>query len=790
MTATAPRATPARYVGQSVARVEDPRLLTGRGRYIDDVVLPGMLHAAFVRSPLAHARIVSIDATEALAVDGVVAVYTASDLEWLAPMVSAGPLREGVLAQTRPPLAGDVVRHVGEAVAVVLARSPYLAEDGRDLVDIEWEPLPVVVDPLAALEPNAPLVDESLGTNNISHLEGSAGDVEGAFAAADAVVTAQFRSGRSTAAPIEGRGVIAEYEDRAGGRYTVHSSSQMPHLLRMLMAPVLGVSQGQLTVRTPDVGGAFGLKCTVFPEDVVIPAVAKLAGYPVKWIEDRWEDLAAGVHSKDMVCTFEIAARADGTMTAFRGHFVTDSGAYSSIPFTPLVDSQVAGIYITSLYDVTNAAYSIDNPLTNKCQIGAVRGVGWVPGQLAREAAIDLLARKLDKDPVELRLQNMIGPDVYTTALGHTYDGGSYAAALEKTRDALDYAGFRDRQRRAREEGRYLGVGFSPFVEPTGWATASAAAGGLPNGFYDTASVTVEPDGSVTVTTGLHSHGQGHETTLAQVTADELGVPMDSVRIVFGDTDSSVFGMGTYASRSAVLGFGSIRESALQVRDRLLRLAGDILEADPGDIDLVEGVATVRGVPDKSVPLLQIALYGYFGGQARPEDVQRDSLTATSGYNPGETYANGCAAAVVEVDVETGMVHIERIVAVEDCGTVLNPTIVKGQVAGAIANGIGLALLEDLVYEENGEFVSGSLLNYLYPSSTEVPHLEIHSIETPSAISTGGVKGVGEAGTISSPAALVNAVMDALSPFGVVVEQTPMTPDYLRRLLRAAEKTP
>lgn len=783
-------AKPARYVGRAVQRVEDPRLLSGRGRYIDDVALPGMVHAAFVRSPYAHARLLSIDTSEAMAVGGVLGVYTATDLDALAPMVSAGPMRDDVVTQTRTALVGDVARHVGDPVAVVLARSPYLAEDGRDLVVVDWEPLPPVMDPLAALEPGAPLVDESLGTNNIAHLEQSVGQVEEAFADADHITRIEFRSGRSTAAPIEGRGVIAEYEDRFGGRFTIYSSTQMPHLMRMLLAPMLGVTDGRITIKSPDVGGAFGLKCTVFPEDVVIPAVAKLSGRPVKWIEDRWEDLAAGVHSKDMVCTMEIAARVDGTMTAFRGRFVTDSGAYSSIPFTPLVDSQVAGIYLSSCYSVQNVAYSIDNPLTNKCAIGAVRGVGWVPGQLAREVAIDRLARELDLDPVELRLKNMIGPEPYTTPFGHRYDGGSYAEALRKAAEVVGYDAFRERQRAARDEGRYLGIGFSPFVEPTGWATASAASAGMPIPFYDTASVTVEPDGSVTVTTGLHSHGQGHETTLAQVTADELGVAMENVRVVFGDTDSSVFGMGTYASRSAVLGFGSIQESAHQVRDRLLRLAATMMEADVDDVELIEGVASVRGVPDRSVPLQQVALFGYFGSTARPEDVQRDGLTATSGYDPGETYANGCAAAIVDVDPDTGMVRIDELVGVEDCGSVLNPTIVKGQVAGALANGIGVALLEELVYEEDGEFISGSLVNYLYPSTTEVPHLSLHSIETPSTVSAGGVKGVGEAGTISAPAAIVNAVADALSPFGVVLEQTPVTPEYLRRLLREAGHVP
>jgi carbon-monoxide dehydrogenase large subunit len=775
-------------VGQPVQRVEDPRLLAGRGRYIDDITLPGMLHAAFVRSPHAHARIVSIDTSAALAVDGVVAVYTADDLDWIGSLVAAGPMRDDVVTHVRRPLATGIARHVGEPVAVVLARTPYLAEDGRDLVQVDWEPLAPVLDPLKALEPGSPLVDEGLGTNNICHAEDSAGEVAAAFAEADHVTSIRFRSGRSTAAPVETRGVIAEYEDRMGGRYAIYSSTQMPHLLRMFVAPILGIPEGRVTIKAPDVGGAFGLKCTVFPEDVVIPAAARQSGHPVKWIEDRWENLAAGVHSKDMVCMMEIAAKSDGTMTAFRGHFVTDSGAYSSVPFTPLVDSQCAGVYLSSCYDVRNLAYVIDNPLTNKCPIGAVRGVGWVPGQLAREVAVDQLARQLGKDPVELRLQNMIGPDVYTTAFGQTYDGGSYAASLEKARDAVDYEQFRKRQAEARAAGRYIGVGFSPFIEPTGWATASAAAGGLPNGYYDTASVTMEPDGSVTVTTGLHSHGQGHETTLAQITADELGVQIENVRVVFGDTDSSVFGMGTYASRSAVIGFGAIRGSAGQVRDRLTRLAAQLLEAAAGDIELAGGSAAVRGDPETAIPIQQLALFGYFGGTARPEDVQRDGLTATSGYSPGETYANGCAAAVVEVDAETGLVTIERLIAVEDCGVVLNPIIVKGQVAGAVANGIGVALLEDLVYEDNGEFVSGSLLNYLYPSTTEVPNLELHSIETASPVSVGGVKGVGEAGTISVPAAIVNAIADAVAPFGVAIEQTPVTPQYLRDLLRGTDR--
>jgi CO/xanthine dehydrogenase Mo-binding subunit len=786
-TPAAATARPARYVGQSIKRVEDPRLLAGKARFIDDLSLPGMLHASFVRSPYAHARVTSIDTSRALALDGVVAVFTGADLaEHIGPLVASGPMRDEVLTAMRQPLATEKVRHVGDAVAVVVATTPYIAEDGRDLVDVSWEPLPPVLDPETALEPDAPLLDESLGTNNIAHIENSAGDVERAFAEADHVFSKRFVVGRSTAAPIEGRGIIAEYDERGGGHMTIHVSSQMPHLHRLLIAPVLGMPEGRITVRVPDVGGAFGLKCTVFPEDAVIPAVARRLGRPVKWIEDRWENLAAALHSKGMVCSMDIAVDADGTFQAFRGHFITDSGGYSSVPFTPVVDSQCAGNMLPSCYAIDNVAYAIDNPLTNKCQIGAVRGVGWVPGQLAREVAIDDVARALDLDPVDLRLRNMMGPEPQRNAFGATYDGGSYVASLELARDTLGYEDFRERQRVLREQGRYIGVGFSPFVEPTGWATKSAVAGGLPNGFFDTASVTMEPDGSVTVTTGLHSHGQGYETTLAQVAADELGLPIEMVRIAYGDTDSASYGMGTYASRGAVIGTGTIMEAAGEVRDRLLRLAGTLLEASHQDVELRDGQAAVKGAPNRSVPIGQVAIFGYFGGDARPDEVQRRGLTATAAYDANETYANGCAAAVVEVDVETGLVTLEQMIAVEDCGVVLNPMIVRGQVSGAVAQGIGIALLEDCVYDDEGEFVSGSLLHYLFPTTGEVPMMDLRTIETPSACSAGGVKGVGEAGTIATPAAIVNAVADALSPLGVRIDRTPVTPTYLREVIRAA----
>jgi carbon-monoxide dehydrogenase large subunit len=779
---------PHRYVGRSVARIEDPRLLAGKARFIDDVALPKMLHAAFVRSPLAHARIASIDTRDALALEGVIAVFTGADLhDDIRPLTTAPTMHPDLLPTSRYPLAIEKVRHVGDPIAVVVARTPYIAEDGRDLVKVAWEPLPPVLDPQQALEPGAALLDDSLGTNNVAHIEASAGDVERAFAEADHVFTKRFHVGRSTGAPIEGRGVIADYDERGAGHLTLYTSSQTPHLVRLLLAPALGMPEARISVKVPDVGGAFGVKCTFFPEDVVIPAVARRVGQPVKWIEDRWEGLAASCHSKDMMCTFETAVDADGTFRGFRAHFITDGGAYTSVPFTMLCDSVPAATMLPSLYAVDDAAFVVDNPLTNKCPVGPVRGVGWASAQTAREVAIDDVARALELDPVELRLRNAIGPQPRQNAFGLLYDGGSYAASLELARDAIGYEQLREAQDGLRARGRYVGVGFSPFVEPTGLSAKQGRANALPGGFLDTASVSMEPDGSVTVTTGFHSHGQGLETTLAQVAADELGVAVETVRVVYGDTDSARFGMGTFASRAAVVGTGTIMKAAGEVRQRLLRLAASMLEASPEDIELREGRAAVKGAPGRALEMREVAMFGYFGGDARPAGVT-DGLTATAGYDPRHpevTFANGCAGAVVEVDIETGIVKLEQIVAVEDCGVVLNPMIVHGQVAGAVAFGIGIALLEDLAYDDDGQFLSGSLMHYLYPTTGEIPLMDLRSLCTPSS-APGGVKGVGEAGTISTPAAIVNAIADALSPFGVAIDRVPVTPTYLREAIRSA----
>jgi carbon-monoxide dehydrogenase large subunit len=776
-----------RYVGARIPRVEDHRYLTGRARFVDDIQLPGTLHAAFVRSPYAHARIVACDVEEARALPGVVAVVTGQDLAEF-PAFSTGLPRPEVNANERRVLPLDRARFVGEAVVAVAAKSRYVAEDACALVEIEWEPLSAVIDAEASLAPGAPLLHEGSPSNSFAHIEHSHGDVDAAFADAAHVFRKRFHHGRFHALPLEGRAVLAQYDVGRDG-FTMWTSSQVPHLTRSLLAHMLGLTyENQLRVIAPDVGGGFGQKIHLFPEDAVVPYLARLTGRPVKWIEDRYENLAASTHAKEVIIELEAAVADDGRILALRGRYVGDAGAYAIYPWTPLVDPLCAAVLMPSLYDVPAVRFEIDAAYTNKCPSGAYRGVGWTSGQTAREAMIDEIARELELDPMELRLRNTIPNEPYVSATGCRYDGGSYAEAQRKAMELVGYEDFRARQSELREQGRFLGVGFSPFLEPGGWSGDLAKRMGFPFDYMDAARVTVEPDGSVTVALGLHSHGQGHETTFAQVVADRLGVKIESVRIVEGDTADTAYGTGTWGSRSAVVGGGALFRSADEVREKLIAIAAHSLEANPADVELVGGEAFVKGSPDKSIPIMMLAYTAYFGafvGGERPPGMD-PALTATRSYEPPESYANGCIAAVVEVDVETGKVTLQRVVAVDDCGTMLNPTVVEGQIAGAVAQGIGGALYEELPYDEDGQFLAATLLDYVYPTAMDMPHVEISHLVTPSTVTEGGIKGVGEGGTIAAPAAVVNAVADALVPFGVRIDRTPLTPSRVLDLIAAA----
>jgi carbon-monoxide dehydrogenase large subunit len=772
-----------RYTGARVLRAEDPKYLMGRGTYVDDIVLPGMLHAAFVRSPHAHARVLRVDLDVARRLDGVVAAFSGADLMDHVGELITPPNR----AETQPlgqrALAPDRVRYVGEAVAVVVAASRYLAEDACQLVEVEWEPLPVVLDAEAAMAPGAPSLHPSLEHNNLAHITLEGGSVEATFAAAPRVFSKRFHVHRYAAMPLETRGVVADYNPGTG-RVVVWLSNQFPHSTRAALAGALGMPARNVQVIAPDVGGGFGAKVAVFMEDLVIPAVSRLIGRPVKWIEDRYEHLATTGHSKEMTCDVAIAVDDDGTFLAFRGHFIGNGGAYSSFPFTTTVDSYSAAGMLVNQYGARHARSIADGPTTNKAPVTAYRGVGWTSGHTAREVLIDDIARALAIDPVDLRLRNTIAQEPYDAPFGQRYDGGSFRDALLLACERIDYSGFRERQARLRDEQRFIGIGFSPYVEPSGFSNAISKANGWTASYFDTAQVTLEPDGSVTVTTGIVSQGQGHATTFAQVAADVLGVRVEDVRVVQGDSDTTAFGMGTFASRGAVVAAGTIRAAAGEVRKKLVALASNALEAAPDDVVLSRGQAFVQGSPARSVSIAELAVSVYWLGARAPEGVEDLTLSATRSYEPGETYSNGTVAVVVEVDVETGEIDVQQIVAVEDCGTMLNPMIVDGQVAGAVAQGIGGALYEEITYGDDGQLLSSTLMDYLYPSTTEVPDMDIQHIETPSPVTAGGVKGMGEAGSIATPAAIINAVADALAPFGVEIDRSPLTPDRILALLR------
>jgi carbon-monoxide dehydrogenase large subunit len=774
-------ATP-RYVGARVERVEDPIFLTGRAKFTGDIQLQRMLHVAFLRSPHAHARIVDIATERAAALPGVAGVFTGADFEGeLGPYVITLD-RPEVKTLTRPMFPKDKVVFVGEPIAVVVAESRYIAEDALDLIDVSWEPLPVVMDPEEALSPDAPLIHEDFGENNYGHIEFKNGDVDRLFAEADHVCSARVHAGRFMAAPLETRGVVAEYNP-VTGEMTIWGASQLPHFLRTWISGPLGIPETKIRYIADAVGGGFGLKAHPFVEDVLVPALARKVGRPVKWIEDRYEHLAASMHSKEVICYLDAAVQSDGRITAFRGRYIGVAGAYQPMEWTSYIDPLAAASLLPSLYGIDGVAYEVDCAVTNRCESGAYRGVGWGPGHTAREILIDEIARGMGMDPAELRLRNLIPDAPYVSKTGMKYDGGSYSASMKKAMEMVDYTAFRERQRELWKQGRYIGIGITPYVEPTAWGSASAKAEGFPLDFFDAASVTVEPDGTVHVTTGCHNHGQSHFTTLAQVAADALGVQLDTVKVTEGDTARDVYGTGTFAGRTAVVAGGAIMRAGHEVREKLVRMAAHALEASPDDIELTGGVANVRGVPQRTMTVTEIAAFAYWGGDKRPEG--EPALTATRTYDPPETYANGTVVAVVEVDRETGVVDLQRIYVCEDCGVMLNPTVVEGQVYGAIAQGIGGALYEDLPYGDDGQFLAGTLMDYLYPTTMEVPPMEVEHIETPSPVTEGGIKGVGEGGTMAAPAAVVNAIADALQPFGVRVTKTPLGPSDVLEMIQA-----
>ncbi|WP_029421173.1 xanthine dehydrogenase family protein molybdopterin-binding subunit [Alicyclobacillus macrosporangiidus] len=761
-----------RFTGARVTRIEDARLLRGQARYLDDIAAPGMLEMAFVRSNRAAARIVSIDTSAALRVPGVKAVWTFEDC----PIT----LVNKAYQVQQPVLAKDEVRHVGELVVAVIAEDRYTAEDAAELVQVKYDPLTPVLDMRAAMtdEPRRVHADRP---NRFYHKVQETDGFQQAFEGAPRKLKLTFTTHRQTGVPLETRGCAA-MPDPASGRLTVYATHQSPHNFRAQLARVLGLSENLVRVVVPEVGGGFGIKAMFYPEYVIVAEAARRLGRPVKWVSDRTECLLTDAHARDAVHEVEVAFTEDGRIVALRDHVLGDTGAYPFLGFAGAVgEAGWATDMLTGPYKIPYVSITIDCVFSNKAPTGPYRGVGGPIGAQVHEGVVDAIARELKMDPADVRRVNFIGPDEfpYETPTGNVYDPGSYRESLERALALVDYERFRRQQAEWRKQGRYVGIGLCSFVEPS--AFAESEAGSIP---YEAASVRIEPNGTVTASFGLGPTGQGHETTMAQLIADQLGVDVKDVVVLHGDTDSAPFGGGTGGSRSGTIGGGAAVHAGQELRAKLVKLAAHLLEASEEDIELAEGKAQVAGVPARGLSIRELARVAYTDVGRLPEGMT-PGLEVLVRYRPpmAATYSNGIHVAVVEVDVKTGLVRVLDYVVVNDCGKLINPMIVEGQIHGGVAQGIGSALLEELRYDGDGQLVTTSLMDYLLPSSTDVPRMRIEHLETPSA-AEGGFKGMGEGSLIGAPGAIANAVSDALAPFGVFVTDLPIRPEEIVRWVR------
>jgi carbon-monoxide dehydrogenase large subunit len=775
------RPTEGGLVGAPVPRLDAARLLKGQGRYVADIERPGMLHAAFVRSPHAHARLQGVDASAALGVDGVVAVLAAADLPHRALLDSVRI--DGLRKTPQPALAEERVRFHGEPVAIVLASSRALAEDGAELVRVEYQRLEPVLDAEAAAAGDGPALFE--GGNVIYRGEMSAGDVDAAFAVADSVVSARYRGNRYAAVPMEARGCIAEH-DPGSGELTLWASTQGPHQLRRRLSQSLELPESHIRVISPDVGGGFGQKIPAQVEEIAIALAARRVGRPVRWIEDRFENLLAAPHAKEQLIESSLALSADGAFLGLRARILGDAGAYSHNSASALVEPYLSAGLMPGVYKIRDYHCEILAVLTTKSPISPYRGVGWTAGHTARELLIEKAARQLEMDPAELRRRNMVDSFPYESCTGMLYDSGSYVASLDRALEEVDYARLRREQAGSRGRARAIGIGVSPYVEPTGWGSDGALQSHWSFASHDSVRIEVDPSGAVTAAVGTPSQGQGHETMLAQIVAAGLGVELGRIRVVAGDTQSTpISTAGTRASRTAVVIGGALELAAGELRAKLDIIAAHMLGAEPEDVVAAAGRFGVRGDPERGATLEEVAQVAFYDPSLRTL-MPDPALSVTRFYDPPASYSNGCIVAMVEVDVETGAVSLRRLLSVEDCGTVVNPALVAGQVRGAIAQGVGGALLEQMRYAEDGTLTTDDLRRYKVPKATDLPAIELHHECSPSPFTVHGMKGVGESGAIAAPAAVAAAVADAVSHLGVEVESLPVDTD--RIVAAAAER--
>ncbi|MGH7322904.1 MAG: xanthine dehydrogenase family protein molybdopterin-binding subunit [Candidatus Rokuibacteriota bacterium] len=779
----------AKYFGAAVKRREDPRLVMGQGRFVDDLKLPGLLHAAFVRSPHAHARIRALRAEAAARLPGVVRIFTFEDLSHaMRPLPTFGTPPAGLTARValtlryapQYPLAHERVRHVGEAIAVVIAESPSLAEDALELIEVDYEPLSAVVDVVAGAGAGAPLLHPEWGSNVAVAFTQAVGDPDGAFRGADVVVRGRFRTQRYAGMPIEPRGIVASY-DACDGTLTTWNATQVVHFVQQSVAAALDLPAHRVRVIAPDVGGGFGTKASGYAEDVLIPLVARALGRPVKWTETRREHVASAAHARDQLHEIEVAATRAGEILAVRDRIWLDLGAYNVwgivLPYNTIA-------HLLGPHRVRHFAADVRAVVTNKTPNAPYRGAGRPETVFAMDRVVDRLARELRMDPVEIRRRNFIRADEMPYDLGIlyrdgqplVYDSGDFPALLEAAVEASGYAAFRAEQERLWAQGVYRGVGVSAYVEGTGL------------GPYEGASVKLDLSGRVVVATGACSQGQGHETAFAQIAADALDVPLDWVTVVGADTGRVSFGIGTFASRSAVVAGNAVAAASRTLRDQVIRVAAGLLEARPDDVEIEDGQLFVRGVPGSAMPLAKVVQAG-LPTFDRP-GVAAATFEATAYHHvPTVTYASAVHVAQVEVDAETGRVRLLRYVVAHDCGRVINPMIVEGQIHGGVAQGVGGGLFEELPYDEAGQLLASGFMDYHIPVADELPPIETVHLECPSPRNPLGVKGLGEGGAISPPAAIANAVEDALRPLGVEIGELPVTPVRLAALLGHARRS-
>lgn len=778
-----------RHVGMPIRRTEDPRLLTGNGEYASDRKPDRALHVAFRRSDQPHARLSRVDVTRAREAAGVVAVLTAGDVaDDCRPIIPFSRM-PNYYATPILPLAKGKVRYVGEAVVAVIAESRYLAEDAAELIEIDYEPLGAIADPERGADAGAPLIHDEAGSNVLIAREFKKGDASADLARAHVRVRDRFQMTRKAPLAMEPRSYCAEFDARREA-ITLYTSSNIPGIVRDALADSLDLPGSRLRVIAPDVGGSFGSKGSLYPEEILLAAAARKLRRSVKWTADRLEDLGSSSQAFAEIIDAEMGFDANGVAVALEADVVGDVGAYSIYPWTSGLETVQVVSFLPGPYKIASYRGAVRGVATNKPPTGPYRGVGRPISTFVTERLMDMGAKALGIDPLEIRRRNLVGPEEfpYRIASGIIWDKTGFLECLEAVAAKAGYAELRQRQQEARAAGRYFGIGLASYAELTGIGSRIAVAPGMPiNTGSETARIRIDSTGAITAAFGVASHGQGLETTLAQIIADDLGARFEDIRVIQGDSDGVPMSTGTYASRSAVLGGGAAKHASQLLLTRIKAVASHLLEAGADDIDVANGVARVAGT-DRSVTFRQIAKAVYSDMRTLPVEA-REELAASYTYDPiNGTTAAASHLAVVEVDPVTCFVRIEKFVVAEDCGRIINPMIVDGQVHGGVAQGIGAALYEEMVYDGDGQLLTASLADYLVPSAAEIPPIDVVHVESKSAVA-GGFRGMGEGGTIGAPAAIANAIADALSPLGVSVSILPMTPERIFKLLQQAGQT-